>query len=529
MPTSLIIGTGPAAAGAALALAADPEEQITVLDIGGLLEPERVIARDLLASVDESEWPEDAFRMISHPPVVGNGKSLPEKRTYGSDYPFRNVGQLEGIRAIGGANENVVSGAYGGFSNAWGAQIMPFTAATFDRWPISADEMAPHYRFALNEMEFSGAEDDLSVLFPLLATPRPLPRLADRTRRVLDRYEAQRAQLQAIGITVGRARLALRSEECTRCALCMSGCPYGLIYSSSHSFDRLRADGRITYLGNLLAIELTELDSVPQVTVRNLNSGGIEHLSADRIYVACGAIGTTRLILSSLGLFSQPVHLDEAMQFVMPFASVHPTVDPRNEKNFTLNQFNVLFDASGDGFDLCQIHLYPYNPVFLSSLPEVLQRPTTQPLTTALLRRLSVGLGYLPSWASPTVTITARARAGGVLPNIEIEREHSHGWPSMLRRFVSSLLRAAPALDLWPLLPKATVSPAAKSYHFGGSFPHGKIRKGLTTDRLGRLDKWEHIYIIDASVFPNIPATTFSLTIMANAHRIASETLRSRR
>ncbi len=528
MPTSLIIGTGPAAAGAALALAVDPEEQITVLDIGGLLEPDRVKARELLASVDESEWPEDEFRMISHPPVRGSGSFLPEKRTYGSDYPFRDIGQLDGVHAVGDANENVVSGAYGGFSNAWGAQIMPFSAATFDRWPISADEMAPHYRFALEEMTFSGAEDDLSVLFPLLATPRPLPCLADRTKRVLDRYEAQRARLQALGITVGRARLALRSGGCTRCSLCMTGCPYGLIYSASHSFDRLRADGRITYLGNLLAIELTESDSVPQVTVRNLSTGRIEHLSADRIYVACGAIGTTRLVLSSLGLFNQPVHLDEAMQFVMPFVSMRSTVDPRNEKTFTLNQFNVLFDASGDGFDLCQIHMYPYNPVFLTSLPELLQRPATQPLTAALLRRLSVGLGYLPSWASPRVTITAHSRAAGLLPDVEIDRAQTPGWPVMLRRFVSSLVRAAPTLDLWPVLPKTTVSPAAKSYHFGGSFPHGDARRGLTTDRLGRLENWEHIYVIDASVFPNVPATTFSLTIMANAHRIASETLRKR-
>jgi len=43
---------------------------------------------------------------------------------------------------------------------------------------------------------------------------------------------------------------------------------------------------------------------------------------------------------------------------------------------------------------------------------------------------------------------------------------------------------------------------------------------------LGRLGKWENIHLIDASVFPNVPATTFTLTIMANAHRITAESLR---
>jgi choline dehydrogenase-like flavoprotein len=96
----------------------------------------------------------------------------------------------------------------------------------------------------------------------------------------------------------------------------------------------------------------------------------------------------------------------------------------------------------------------------------------------------------------------------------------------MLRDMTLALLRAAPALDLWPVLPMTSVSPAAKSYHFGGSFPHSVSRTGLGTDRLGRLDRWDNIHLIDASVFPNVPATTFTLTIMANAHRIASESIR---
>ena len=70
---------------------------------------------------------------------------LPEKRIYGSDFPFRDVGQLDGITALGDANPSVVSGAYGGFSNVWGAQVMPFSEATFDLWPVSLGEMGPHY------------------------------------------------------------------------------------------------------------------------------------------------------------------------------------------------------------------------------------------------------------------------------------------------------------------------------------------------------------------------------------------------
>jgi hypothetical protein len=121
--------------------------------------------------------------------------------------------------------------------------------------------------------------------------------------------------------------------------------------------------------------------------------------------------------------------------------------------------------------------------------------------------------------------VTARPRSEGQLPEIAIDREPMSGWPPMFRRMALAMVKAAPALDLWPILPMTSVSPAAKSYHFGGSFPHSDRRSGLGTDRLGRLDRWDNIHLIDASVFPNVPATTFTLTIMANAHRIASESL----
>ena len=38
MPTALIIGSGPAAAGAALALTAGPAQEVTVVDVGATLE-----------------------------------------------------------------------------------------------------------------------------------------------------------------------------------------------------------------------------------------------------------------------------------------------------------------------------------------------------------------------------------------------------------------------------------------------------------------------------------------------------------
>ena len=47
---------------------------------------------------------------------------------------------------------------------------------------------------------------------------------------------------------------------------------------------------------------------------------------------------------------------------------------------------------------------------------------------------------------------------------------------------------------------------------------------GLYTKKNGEIEKHENVFIIDGTNFTNIPAGSISLTIMANALRIAIET-----
>ena len=153
---------------------------------------------------------------ISRQPVGTYRGSLPEKRSYGSDFPFRNVGQLDGVHSEGRANRLVVSSAYGGFSNVWGAQTMPWSTPTFDQWPIKWSEMEPHYRSVLHEVPLTGVDDDLSELFPLLVDAQDPPKLAERSRMVLDRYGDTTDSRTCSGhnrgrSTVGAGRRVLRA------------------------------------------------------------------------------------------------------------------------------------------------------------------------------------------------------------------------------------------------------------------------------------------------------------------------------
>jgi choline dehydrogenase-like flavoprotein len=44
-------------------------------------------------------------------------------------------------------------------------------------------------------------------------------------------------------------------------------------------------------------------------------------------------------------------------------------------------------------------------------------------------------------------------------------------------------------------------------------------------DLQGRPTGFSRVHLVDASVFPSLPATTITLSVMANAHRIGSVAL----
>jgi hypothetical protein len=230
-------------------------------------------------------------------------------------------------------------------------------------------------------------------------------------------------------------------------------------------------------------------------------------------------------MLQSLKLFDRDVTMQESAQFVLPFMSRVATRDPRNEPDFTLNQFNMLIRLNDSCRDISQLHFYSYNPAFVGGLPRFVQSHASS-VVSSFVTRASVALGYLPSWFSPALRLRAAQPLNrDDLAQLSIQREPTRWLRNvMLRKVVRAATRAAPFLDLWPVLPKLSLPAGAKSYHFGGTFPHtDHARVDLATDRLGRPRGCRRLHLVDASVFPDVPATTFTLTIMANAHRIATE------
>jgi len=510
---NIIVGTGPAAAAAILALADDPSQQITVVDIGERLADDTAAAVDRMSALEPAQWATADRELVSVGPAEVAGARLPEKRAYGSNHMFIDRGQQRGLAMPDRGNHAAVSGALGGFSTVWGAQIMPFSRATFNRWPFGWDEIEPHYRAMLAEVPLAGEHDDYAEDFPLLSAHGHLPPVSARTAAVLDRYQRHRDAVRAKGVVVGKARLAFAPKSCLRCGLCMTGCPYSLIYSARQTVDRFVRRGRVRHVSRVLVTGVEQpVGETPTVRGIDLATDRAINLDADRVFVGAGGLGSTRIALNSLNAPPYQVPLQESVQFLVPFVSRRTTGDPRGQQDFTLNQFNLLLKYDDEAYTTSQVHCYPYNPAIAEALPSWLPPSWNG----AVLGRITAGLGYLPSWRSPQMRVDLGARHRDVLPDITI-RVVSNRRPPMLASVLRRLTALGPKLDLFPVLPMVRLSGPGKSYHFGSTFPHGN-----GSDLLGRIGQFRNVHLIDGSVLPSVPSTTFTLTVMANAHRIVS-------
>jgi choline dehydrogenase-like flavoprotein len=88
------------------------------------------------------------------------------------------------------------------------------------------------------------------------------------------------------------------------------------------------------------------------------------------------------------------------------------------------------------------------------------------------------------------------------------------------------LRRNCQSLGFSPITPMLKIGDHGQGAHIGGTFPMRDIPGPFESDVLGRPYGAQRVHLVDGSVLPSIPATTVTLSIMANAYRIASEVRR---
>ena len=256
-------------------------------------------------------------------------------------------------------------------------------------------------------------------------------------------------------------------------------------------------------------------------------TGSRVDLTADRVFVAAGPLGTTRLALASLEAYGETVSLADSCYFLLPLLRYRGHRGAAREPTHTLAQaFLELLDPRVSPYTV-HLQVYTYNDLFRAAL-----RNALGPADTALgglveavgLSRLVLLQGYLHSDESPSIDVRLRREPHGA-PVLELTARPRPSTRRTLSAVTSKLRNLRGVLRAVPVAPLLRVGKPGRGFHSGATLPMRARPGRLETDTLGRPGGDGRVHLVDSTVLPSIPATTVTLSVMANAHRIGREVM----
>lgn len=515
-----VLGSGPSGIACAHALA-KKGRPVTVLDAGLTLEPEREQARAALAERDKNSWSRAEVDFLTGAlPKENNSPKL----AYGSDYPYRMAPAATEVLQAGVGLRG--SYAMGGLSNVWGSAMLPYRQNDLAGWPITEAELANGYAEVLKFVPVAARLDQLAELFPLYTKCyAPLPQ-SRQTVALMRSLERNRAKLNARHIFFGSSRLAvdaagLREQRgCIACGRCLHGCPRELIYSSRQSLGDLVASGEVSYVPGVVVTSIAEAEGSVRIHARTLD-GAQCSFDGERVFLAAGVLNTTTILLRSLQLYDRPVEILDSQYFLFPMVQAAAAPDVVDEDLHTLCQAFIEIRDAAVSEHTVHVQIYSYNDFLAEILNNKLGMLSGVIPTGLILGRLLLAQAYLHSSQSGRIVATLERRGG--TDTLRLEPIVNPATKEIVRRVIRKVRSATTLTASFPVSALLEITDPGRGFHSGGSFPMAHAPNAMQTDRLGRPHGMVRTHVVDSTVFPTIPASPITLTVMANAYRIGQE------
>jgi len=305
----------------------------------------------------------------------------------------------------------------------------------------------------------------------------------------------------------------------------MYGCPYGYIYSSADTIAQWQDSPNFRYEAGVIVTSVRESGSAVEITGYDRRTRAPRTWHCSRAFLAAGAVATTGILLRSLAAYGQTVWLRDSQYFLLPLLQFRKTRGATREALHALSQtFLEITDARGQE-PTAHIQIYSNNDLISQAVSQAfgpLRRPFGF-LARDLCERMLVAQGYLHSQYSSRIAVCLTRDPATGKERLDLRAELNPATPAQVRKLVYKLCRHARLTGAVPLPMMLKIAEPGRGFHSGGTFPMSAAPRGFQTDLLGRPPGWQRVHAVDATVFPSIPATTITLSAMANAHRIGWE------
>lgn len=522
-----VIGSGLAGVFAARTLAARGLK-VTMLDVGETLDVRRVAAVARLRELEPSAWPAADRDLVSANATIGSYE-LPQKMHFGSDYIYAKQRPFARVISNAAGRAPFPTFARGGFSNIWGAAVLPPDSCDMADWPISRAAMEPYFRKVADVLPLCGEGGSLSQSFPAykdkLGHLDPGPQGA----ALLHDLDGAGSRLAAAHVLYGPARLAIHTAAddfalpCNGCGQCFTGCVRGSIFSTVPMLDGMIRRGEIDYRGGIFVKSIKEDGDAVRLQILDLASGARE-LSCKAVFIAAGPLNTTAMLLRSAGYFDRPATLKESQKFLVPALRSRAAPTTLEKPSVTLAAAFIEAKVPELSDHWLHVQMIPMNDMIMTGSPlPGLRSAWGRRLWRPVLRRAMVAWCGVHSDHSCSLELRLvpapnDAHTTSLTLNVSPKARHD------ARRAARSLARILRPAGLYLQARMIRFANPGSGTHCGSSFPmRARPAAPFDADVLGRPFGWRRVHAVDASVLPSIPGTTLAFAVMANAVRIAEQ------
>jgi hypothetical protein len=333
------------------------------------------------------------------------------------------------------------------------------------------------------------------------------------------RYNQAREKLTRQGFKMGRSRLAVLNENlygrkaCSLSGNCLWGCHRGALYSAVDEIPSLKKYKNFRFEPGFLVSGLAKKDGLWTIAGKAFSDGECRSISAKKIVLAAGTLATTRLVLQTLG------HYESIPLLSCPTAAfmvwVPRFLGTERESTFGLSQLSFTL-ALGN-------RLTAFGATFSTTGVPMAELLRHVPLKTrygvdllkSLLSSCVIGNMFLPGAYGGG---RARLSAEGQL---KVSYEAHYETKGLLKKGAYILGKSYLTMGSVLLPGSFTAGRPGGDIHYAGTLPMRKTPKIGETGPIGEVMSLGDIYVVDGASLSILPEKSHTLTIMANADRIA--------
>ena len=422
--------------------------------------------------------------------------------------------------------------AKGGLANIWGANFCQPRKEDLENWPIKFKELESQFKKIYNYVPTNIELSNFKKLeqFKNIHNSYNYSYEDEVTNKFFDILKKNEYQLNKEKIFFNKSFLAVgkikknhniineENMSCQKCGFCMHKCPYNLIFNPRYYFEVLKNNKNFTYHQNYRVNSLEESNGLVNINCAE-DSSENKKISAKKVFLCAGPIQNL-IILNNSNLTDnkKTFQLKETQQFIF----LAKLIGKNSSKEFsysTLSKINIHLSEIMGLKKILNFQIYPYSEIFLQSLTNIfgLLVITLQSFFFKKLNNFVSIQGFLHSDYSNKLILKYNNKT----KKFVVTEDKNLNLKDKIKETVNSfsnIFCKEKNISFYKFPIKITKT--GQSYHVGSIFPISKNPTINECDLQGRLKNTKNIHILDSSILPDIPATSFTFLTLANALRI---------